>query len=196
MTDRPQRLLESGGQGLESLRSTLTALRHVLALAALLGGAGAAIGAAKGGRDSIAVFRDWGAFREADAAGTPTRCFAIAEPPQGTRAAGTGAYAAVSSWPARRIRAQVSIHLSKAHRPGAPVTLTVGDSTFLLTVDNRDAWPQDRLEDARVVAAMRTGSSMSISTVTPDGNPFADSYRLRGAASAIDAALFACPMAK
>jgi len=36
---------------------------------------------------------------------------------------------------------------------------------------------------------------MSISGVTADGVPFADAYRLRGAASAIDAASLACPLA-
>jgi hypothetical protein len=144
-------------------------------------------------RSSLAIFRDWGAFREGSA-GSPTRCFAIAEPPRGTRAAGRGAFVSVASWPEKRIRAQISIHLSHDHRDGAPVTLSIGESSFMLTAQGRSAWAQDRHADARIVSAIRSGSSMSVTSVAPDGTPFADGYRLRGAASAIDSALIACPM--
>lgn len=144
-------------------------------------------------RSSIAIFRDWGAFREGPAQ-APTRCFAIAEPPPGTRAAGRGAFASVASWPEKRIRAQISIHLSHDHRDGAPVTLSIGESAFVLNAQGRSAWAPDRHADARIVSAIRSGSSMSVSSVSPNGMPFADGYRLRGAASAIDSALIACPM--
>ncbi len=144
-------------------------------------------------RSPIAIFRDWGAFREGSE-GAPTRCFAIAEPPRGTRAAGRGAFASVASWPEKRIRAQISIRLSHEHRDGAPVTLSVGDTAFPLVAQGHTAWARDRHADARIVTAIRSGSSMSVSSVAPDGTPFADGYRLRGAASAIDSALLACPM--
>ena len=143
-------------------------------------------------RTSIAVFRDWGAFREAEEGAPPTRCYAIAEPPPGTAAAGHGAFAAVASWPARRVRGQVSLRLSRGHRADAPVTLSIGDVAFVLTIADRVAWAHDRRQDARIVRAMRSGSSMSVSTVAANGAPYADVYRLRGAASAIDAAMLAC----
>ena len=144
-------------------------------------------------RHSIAVFRDWGAFRVGDA-GAPEHCYAAAEPPVGTANAGRGAFASVGSWPARRIRAQLSIHLSHEHREGAPVTLSIGDTAFLLVARGRDVWAKDRRADAAIIAVLRSGSSMSVSSVSPEGTPFADVYRLRGAASAIDSALLACPM--
>lgn len=144
-------------------------------------------------RTTIAVFRDWGAFREG-AAATPSRCFAIAEPPRGTAASGRGAFASVASWPTKRVRAQIAIRLSHPLRDGAAVTLTIGDAAFPLIAHGQDAWAHDRHQDARIVSAMRSGSSMSISSVGAGGNPFADAYRLRGAASAIDAAALACPL--
>ena len=141
-------------------------------------------------RTAIGVFRDWGAFREGPA-DAPTRCFAIAEPPRGTAAAGHGAFASVASWPAKRIRAQLAIRLS--HTPRGPVTLSIANASFVLGVRGQEAWAHDRHADAAIVAVMRSGSSMSISGVTAGGAPFADAYRLRGAASAIDAASLACP---
>ncbi len=162
-------------------------------IAAMLTVLPSAAPAAPDDRTAIAVFRDWGAFREGPV-DTPTRCFAIAEPPPETRATGRGAFASVASWPARRIRAQLAIRLSHDHRDGAPVTLSIGDSSFALLAQGRDAWARDRRADAAIVAAMRSGSSMSVSSVSPKGVPFADGYRLRGAASAIDSALLACPL--
>ncbi len=144
-------------------------------------------------RTAVGIFRDWGAFREGPA-DSPTRCFAIAAPPRGSPSAGHGAFASVASWPARRVRGQVAIHLSYPARDGAPVTLAIGDASFALTGRGQDAWAHDRHADARIVAAMRSGSSMSISSVGIGGHPFADGYRLRGAASAIDAAALACPL--
>ena len=143
-------------------------------------------------RTAIGAFRDWGAFREGPAT-APTRCFAIAEPPRGTAAAGRGAFASVASWPAKRIRAQLAIRLS--HVPRGAVTLSIANASFALIMRGQEAWAHDRHADAAIVATMRSGSSMSISGVTADGVPFADAYRLRGAASAIDAASLACPLA-
>lgn len=149
-------------------------------------------GAAPAERRLIAVFGQWGAFRDEAA---PQRCFAIAEPPPGTHAAARGAFAAVTSWPAKRVRAQLAIHLSRPARDGTPLTLSIGDFSFPLVARGREAWAHNRREDALIVSAMRSGSSMSIAGVSDRGQPFADGYALRGAASAIDAAMLACPLA-
>ncbi len=167
-------------------------MRRWATIAALLATLPGAASATAAERTSLGIFRDWGAFREG-ATDAPDRCFAIAEPPPGTHAAGRGAFASVASWPSKRIRAQLAIRLSHDHRDGAPVTLSIGDSSFNLVAQARDAWARDRRTDAAIVAVMRSGSSMSVSSVTPQGTPFADGYRLRGAASAIDSALLACP---
>ncbi|USI74213.1 invasion associated locus B family protein [Sphingomonas morindae] len=145
--------------------------------------------AAAPARETLGVFHDWAAFREP----ASDRCFAMAEPPPGTSAFGLGAVASVAAFPAQRIRAQLSVRLSRGHQPAAPVTLSIGDSGFRLVVAAGRAWAADRRADAAIVAAMRSGSSMSVSTVAEDGRAYADVYRLRGAASAIDAAMLACP---
>ena len=90
------------------------------------------------------------------------------------------------------MRAQVAIRLS--HAPRGDVTLSIANASFVLSGRGQDVWAHDRHADAAIVATMRSGSSMSISGVTGGGVPFADAYRLRGAASAIDAASLACPL--
>lgn len=138
-------------------------------------------------RDSLGVFEGWGAFRDA----RPARCFAIAEP------AGSGRgdwrpFASVANWPARGTRGQLHIRLSRARAARTPVTLTLGSRRFALIAGGADAWAPDQRGDAAIVAAMRSAERMSVTARDERGRVFTDSYRLRGAATAIDAAALGC----
>jgi hypothetical protein len=136
------------------------------------------------GREAIGVYHGWGAFREAD----PLRCFAIAEPLRH----GGGAFASVATWPRRGIRNQLAIRLSRSARAGIAPTLSIDERRFSLIARGQEAWAPDPRTDAAIVAAMRSARSMSVSGVSASGRPFADTYALPGAASAIDAAALAC----
>ncbi len=149
-----------------------------------------AVAAATDARDTIGVYRNWGAFRDAD----PARCFAIAQP---VAAGGrSGGFASVATWvgngPGRGLRNSVSIRLSRIRDRSAGVTLTVGERRFDLAANSRDAFATDRASDRALVAALRAGRSMSVEAVAQGGRPFADVYSLAGAATAIDAAALAC----
>jgi hypothetical protein len=138
-------------------------------------------------RDSLGVFNSWGAFRDPK----PQRCFAIAEPlrsPSGQ----WRPFASVAHWPGARVRSQLHIRLSREKRGDAPVTLAIDDRRFNLSGSGGDVWAIDARTDAAIVAAIRSGRSMSVATVSAKGNAFADSYALRGAATAIDAAALGC----
>lgn len=138
-------------------------------------------------RDSLGVFDGWGAFRDAQ----PFRCYAIAEP---SRGGGGNAppFATISYWPGQNVRGQVHIRLSRAIRNGAEVVLSVDDRRITLIAGARDAWAAGPRADASIIAAMRSGRSMSIASVAATGGGFADIYRLKGAATAIDAAALGC----
>ncbi|USU04532.1 hypothetical protein NF699_16030 [Sphingomonadaceae bacterium OTU29LAMAA1] len=137
-------------------------------------------------RDTIGVYKSWGAFRDA----TPSRCYAIARPAKaGGRSTG---WASVASWPGRGLRASLHIRLSQTRDRSASVTLTVGERRFELTANSLDAWAPDAPTDRAIVTALRSGRSMSIEAVATGGRPFVDVYLLTGAATAIDAATLAC----
>ena len=138
-------------------------------------------------RDSLGIFENWGAFRDAQ----PPRCYAISEPVRDTKGAWKP-FASVSHWPAQSVRNQLHIRMSRARAADAAVTLSIGDRRFRLTAGGADAWAQDARADAAIVAAMRSATSMSIESRDTAGQPFADAYRLRGAATAIDAAALGC----
>jgi hypothetical protein len=137
-------------------------------------------------QQALGVFGLWGAFRNAE------RCYAIAEPYQEPRAEDGRAFASVGYWPARAVRGQAYFRLSRPKREGSAVLLRIDDRTFQLRGGGADAWGSDSAADAEIVAAMRTGLEMSVETRAATGALVRDSYRLRGAATAIDAAAIAC----
>jgi len=135
-------------------------------------------------KDSLGIFEYWGAFRDP---ATP-RCYAIARPVGSSG----GGFAAVGSWPRQRVRGQVHFRLSRTRADGAAVILSVGERRFPLVAGQDDAWAQDARADAAIIAAMRSAASMSVQTRAANKQAFADTYRLRGAATAIDAAALGC----
>lgn len=139
-------------------------------------------------RDSLGVFEGWGAFRDPAA----PRCYAIAEPANRGRNGRWRPFASVGYWPKRGVRGQMHFRLSREKNAKSEVTLSIGVRSFTLTAGGAEAWAPDKRVDAAIVAAIRSGTSMSIQTTGKNGAPFADVYALRGAATAIDAAALGC----
>ena len=135
-------------------------------------------------QQSLGIFGSWGAFRE------NRRCYAIAAPEIHRR--GSEAFASIGYWPDRGARGQVSFRLSQEKRPASAILLRVDDQTFELAGGGTSAWAPDARADAEIVAAMRAGVEMSVQTRSQRGALVRDAYRLRGAATAIDAAAIAC----
>lgn len=147
-----------------------------------------------GERQAIGVWERWGAIRDA---GPPRRCFALAQPViQGTSGAvGTdrrGGFASVAARVDGTRRQAVFVRFTTLRQPGTPITLGIGERRFALRGDARGARAPDQATDRAIVAAMRGGRSMSVSGIATGGRPFADTYVLTGAATAIDAASIAC----
>jgi len=139
-------------------------------------------------RQSVGIFGQWGAFRDADG----RRCYAIAEPPVRRRAQTSRPFASIAFFPGGGTRGQVFFRLSRTKRPGSALILRVDDRTFQLVGGGANAWAPGPEADAAIVAAMRSGIAMTVETRAERGAAIRDSYQLRGAATAIDAAAIAC----
>jgi hypothetical protein len=139
-------------------------------------------------RTSLGVFDRWGAFVDV----TPRRCYAIAQPVSAGRSVRWRPFASIATWPGKGARNQLNVRLSRERDSRARVTLSVGERRFALVAGSIDAWSPDKRTDAAVVAAIRSGRSMSVESLSKAGVPFADVYTLRGAATAIDAAALGC----
>ena len=146
------------------------------------------IGQAANARDSLGIFSDWGAFRDAE---TP-RCYAIAKPEPTTRQQDHQPFASIGTWPSRGIRNQVHLRLSRDLLADAGIQLIIGDRTFDLTGAGRNAWAQNQTMDAAIVAAMRSARRMVIRARDSRNRRFSSTYELEGSATAMDAATVGC----
>jgi hypothetical protein len=137
-------------------------------------------------REALGIWSAWGAFRTR----SPLHCWAVAEPvgPRGS----ARPFASIARWPAEGGGGQLHLRLSRVRAARARVTLSIGERRFDLVAGAQDAWAPDARTDQAVVAAIRDGRSMSVESVAATGQPFADTYALKGAATAIDAAALGC----
>ncbi len=136
-------------------------------------------------KDSLGVYSNWAAFRD----DSPARCYAIAKPQNGSD---NGPFASIANWPDASVRGQLHIRLSRSVEEGADVTLTIGERSFDLVANGRNAWAADGRMDTAVVAALRSASRMIIAARSASGQRFTDRYNLAGVATAIDAAVVGC----
>ena len=140
-------------------------------------------------RDSLGMFEGWGAFRDAQV----PRCYAIAQSEAGKGAEhGRRGYADIGTWPRRQLRGKIHFRLSRAPAHDEAPRLALGGQRFKLVPSGSDAWPEDARAEAAIVAAMRSAAMMTVSARGQDGHVFTDSYKLAGAASAIDSTLVGC----
>ena len=139
-------------------------------------------------RDSLGVYGNWAAFRDP----AIPRCYAIAmaEPSRLERA--YQPYAAIGTWPRRGERGQVHFRLSRNLAAGARIALEISGQRFELVGGGADAWAADKRMDAAVVAAMRSAREMTVAARDSTGRGFSNTYRLEGAATAMDAAAIGC----
>ncbi|MEA3043504.1 MAG: hypothetical protein QOH47_1342 [Sphingomonadales bacterium] len=135
---------------------------------------------------ALGIFGGWGAFEGGD------RCYAITQPDEAPPAEGWPAFASVGHWRARAGGGQLHVRLSREKRQGSAVLLRIDGRSFQLIGGGRDAWASDPRADQEIQAAMRTGIDMIVETRSSQGLAVRDHYRLRGAATAMDAAAIAC----
>lgn len=141
-------------------------------------------------RDLIGIYQDWAAFAEP----TDGTCFAIAQPKEvvGRDSQKGNSAFTISFWPKKSDDYQVYVRFSRDRSSNSVVTLTAGGRRFRLDGNRTEAWAKDQRMNIAIVAALRSSASMSIESTGRDGRAIVDAYRLRGAASAIDAAALAC----
>ncbi|MBS0480687.1 MAG: hypothetical protein JSR96_00750 [Proteobacteria bacterium] len=139
-------------------------------------------------RDALGTFENWAAFRDS----AVPRCYAIAIAEPSTLRRDYQPYADVATWPRQNLRGQVHFRLSRKLAANAPIVLSIGGQRLNLVGGGGDAWAADKRMDAAVVAAMRSASEMTVSARGNDGKGFSNTWKLAGAATAMDAAAIGC----
>lgn len=148
----------------------------------------AAFSAPIAAKDRLGVYQGWAAFRDNDI----PRCYAIAAPEETAGRPTRNGYLSVGFWPKRGLTHQLYARLSRERSSNSGVTLSAGGRRFRLKADGNAGWAADRRMDLAIIAAIRSANSLSIESIGRDGRSIVDTYSLRGAPSAIDAAALGC----
>jgi len=104
------------------------------------------------------------------------------------------AEAGVSFTPDHKRWGEFHVRLSRVPRGDATVMLKVGDQPFLLAVRGDWAWSRGPQQAQAIIAAIRRGVAMSVTSRDGAGVRFSDPYLLDGAPTAIDSAAARCAL--
>jgi Invasion associated locus B (IalB) protein len=149
--------------------------------------------------ERVAAHTDWSVFVASD----PKECY-IVSPPKSSKATRDGKPAEVQRGdvrlfvafrPGEKVSNEVSFTGGYPFQEGSAVSLNIGGSSFSLSPGRGDsgewAWTNPS-DDARVVAAMRKGSSANLVGTSARGTKTEDSFSLSGFTAAIDDAEARC----
>lgn len=135
---------------------------------------------------TIAASGDWVAFDRGGA------CEAVARSGLIPRKGEPQPHVAISFDRGRGRKGEFSVALRRPSRPGSTVVLTIGDQPFLLSARGDRAWSRGPVQEAAIIAAMRSAGGMRVEARDGAGRRMVDRYLLNGAPTAIDAAAAAC----
>ncbi|MHC0051936.1 invasion associated locus B family protein [Actibacterium sp. D379-3] len=160
----------------------------------------AAIGAnAQESTNRVAVETDWEVFAEPPQA--PTDCWGAAVPKETVNTDSSGRIKAVRRGdillfvtyrPKSGVSGEISFTGGYPFAPDSFVTLEVGDETYELFTDGEWAWPASKADDAKILAAMKRGSSAVLTGHSSRGTITKDSFSLLGFTAATESASKYC----
>lgn len=170
--------------------------RHMtrIAIAAIFGaaltlGAGAAFAQQEVPR--VALFENWSVFSPEN----PRECFIASAPTKWIAREGSTDVTArtrrgdirfyVTNRPGANVTHEVSYTGGYPFRDGSSVSVEIGGESFELFTEGEFAWPANAAADAKLVAAMRRGSTAIVTGLSSRGKTTVDTFTLIGFTDAI-----------
>ncbi|MFD1795155.1 hypothetical protein FQV27_14235 [Paracoccus aurantiacus] len=142
----------------------------------------------------VATEGDWTVF----AGSNPKECWAVS-PPKSTVNTKDGQTVEVQRGDIRLYVAyrpgaagEVSFTGGYPFKPGSTVAVDIGGSKFDLFTEGENAWTGSSSEDAKLIAALRAGSSAVLTAVSSRGTQTVDTFSLSGITAATNAAKSNC----
>ena len=166
---------------------------------ALAGGclaASAAPAAADSKSTLLGATKNWSAYQATSSDGRV--CYALAKPKttEPKKAVRDPIYLLISDWPDRRVRGELEVVPGYTYKDGEPVIAQIGvaKTEFFTRNDGTSgsAWVKDPGDEARLLDAMRQGSTITISGVSKRGTRTRDTYALSGLSAMLDKVHDAC----
>ena len=130
-------------------------------------------------------YNDWAAYMSE---GSPKVCFAVSQPrdssPKNVRRGPIYFY--VSHYPSDKITGEISVKMGYPLEAGSKVTVTIGNDKFELFTKDEGAFLEKPEDEAKLIGALKAGSSMSVQGRSARGTNTTDTYSLSGTTDAID----------
>ncbi|MVS99229.1 invasion associated locus B family protein [Devosia marina] len=129
-------------------------------------------------------FRDWSSYAADDGSGTV--CFAMTRP-KTTEPTPEGygeAYLYVTNRPGEDVVNEFNVVAGYTFQTGSMAVASVGGQDFALFTQNDAAWLDDSAQSANLAAAIRAGSTVTITGTSASGTEIVQSYSLSGATAA------------
>lgn len=165
-------------------------------------GAGLALAAtgafAQESTNRVAAKTDWAIFAEPPA--KPTECWAVSSPKETVNSKDGRVVAVkrgdillfVTYRSGSGAKGEVSFTGGYPFAGGSTVTLDIGGTPFELFSDGEWAWSASDADDAKIITAMKRGSSAVLSARSGRGTITKDSFSLLGLTAALDEAEKQC----
>lgn len=129
-------------------------------------------------------FRDWSSYAADDGSGT--LCFAMSKP-KSTEPTPDGyaeGYLYITNRPGEDVVNEFNVVAGYTFQTGSMATANVGGQDFALFTQNDAAWLDDSAQAANLAAAIRAGSTVTITGTSATGTIIVQSYSLSGATAA------------
>jgi invasion protein IalB len=164
-------------------------LKTVTVFAALACAALPALAQAPESPTSLGTSGDWEAFTY-EAEGSKV-CYAYSQPKKSEankKGVGRGAiYFMITHAPGKKVKAQPSTFIGYTFKDKSEVKLTIEGKDFNLYPVGNTAWTDKVETEKAILAAMKSGKTMTVSGTSAKGTETTDTYSLKGISAAMDA---------
>lgn len=141
----------------------------------------------------VAQFQDWSAY--VHESGGKRLCFVASEPkstlPKGVNRGQILFY--ISSWASSDVRNEISVKIGYPFDATKAPQIIIGDKTIAMFATKDKAFVADTVMERALVAAMKAGSSMTVTGVSTRGTNTKDQYSLAGITAALGRMAQDCP---
>jgi len=130
-------------------------------------------------------YNNWSAYT---ATGSPKVCFAVAQPSESTpkNVRRGPIYFYVSHYPEDKVTGEISVKMGYPFVAGGKATVTIDGKKFELFTKDEGAFVEKTEDEARMIDAMKAGSSMKVQGRSARGTDTSDNYSLSGITDALE----------
>lgn len=125
----------------------------------------------------------WGIYRYGSATGPA--CYALSVPVERAPAYDKDVFFTLARRPGANARYEPQLMMEEAFASGSKVTVAVGGRTRKMFVHGKSAWLENAPHEPLLVAEMRSGSTMNVSTRLRDGRTYTFTFSLAGISAAL-----------